>query len=248
MTPQLAVVIPARHEAPRLPLLLADLARAPGLIAEVVVVDGGSRDATALVGQLAGAQVLRSPAGRGLQLQVGIASTTAPWLWLLHADARLPPHWPRQLEAVLADPPPERPNAWYGDLCLALPGPHYRLLELLVHLRSSLLQRPYGDQGLLLSRASYLACGGLRPLPLMEDLEFAERFSRCGRFQRLGLPLTVDGRRWQQLGLLRTCLANAALRRAWRAGTPPEHLLERYGAYQKAQRRSRGSSSQPWPW
>ena len=248
MSPPLAVVIPARNEAPRLPLLLADLARAPGLIAECVVVDGGSSDATAAVAQLAGARVLRSPAGRGQQLLMGIASTTAPWLWLLHADARLPPHWPQLLKAVLATPPSQQPRAWYGDLRLELPAPQFRLLELLVRLRSSVLQRPYGDQGLLLSRASYLACGGLRPLPLMEDLDFAERFARHGRFQRLGLPLKVDGRRWQQLGLLRTSLANAALRRAWRAGASPERLLERYGAYQKAQRRSRGSSSHPWPW
>ena len=43
--PQLAVVIPVRNEAQRLPLLLADLARAPaGLVGERVVVDGGSFD------------------------------------------------------------------------------------------------------------------------------------------------------------------------------------------------------------
>jgi hypothetical protein len=46
-------------------------------------------------------------------------------------------------------------------------------------------------------------------------------------------------------------LANASLRRAWRRGTPATQLAERYygpspqGAYQKAQRRCNGSSSQP---
>ena len=61
----LAVVIPALNEAGRLPLLLADLAQAPAdLIAELVVSDGGSSDGTPLLAQLAGAQVLHSPAGR----------------------------------------------------------------------------------------------------------------------------------------------------------------------------------------
>ena len=44
--PPLAVVIPARQEALRLPGLLAQLAQAPQLVGEVVVVDAGSEDAT----------------------------------------------------------------------------------------------------------------------------------------------------------------------------------------------------------
>jgi hypothetical protein len=47
----------------------------------------------------------------------------------------------------------------------------------------------------------------------------------------------VNGRRWRQLGLVRTSWSNAQLRRAWRRGEDPECLAERYGAYQKAQRR-----------
>ncbi|MFW6350184.1 MAG: glycosyltransferase, partial [Thiohalospira sp.] len=42
----LTVVIPARNEAAALPVLLADLAPLRAAGAEVVVVDGGSRDGT----------------------------------------------------------------------------------------------------------------------------------------------------------------------------------------------------------
>ncbi|MBU6251380.1 MAG: TIGR04283 family arsenosugar biosynthesis glycosyltransferase [Cyanobacteria bacterium REEB417] len=240
--PPIAVVIPARQEAGRLPALLADLARAPDLIAERVVVDGGSTDPTPAVAALAGARVLRAQPGRGGQLLAGIASTTAPWLWLLHADVRLPPGWAAQLRAALATPAPTRPRAWYGDLCIDQGGLGYRLLECLVALRSALLQRPYGDQGLLLRRACYQQVGGLRPLPLMEDLEFVERLGRQGRLCALGLAITVDARRWQRLGLVGTSLSNASLRRAWRRGRSANRLYE---AYQNAQRRSSGSSSQP---
>jgi rSAM/selenodomain-associated transferase 2 len=240
--PPIAVVIPARQEAGRLPALLADLARAPHLIAERVVVDGGSTDPTPAVAALAGARVLRAQPGRGGQLLAGIASTTAPWLWLLHADVRLPPGWAAQLQAALAAPASTRPRAWYGDLCIDHAGLGYRLLECLVALRSALLQRPYGDQGLLLRRACYQQVGGLRPLPLMEDLEFVERLGRQGRLCALGLEITVDARRWQRLGLVGTSLRNASLRRAWRRGCPADRLYE---AYQNAQRRSSGSSSQP---
>jgi len=226
------VVIPALNEASRLPLLLGDLALGQDLIAERVVVDGGSRDGTATLARLGGARVVQACRGRGAQLLAGIATTTAPWLWLLHADARLPGHWPARVESVLLDPAAagSAHQAWFGELRVALPGPQVRLLEALVALRSRLGQRPYGDQGLLLSRAAYERSGGLRPLALMEDLEFAERFSRSGRFCPLGLPLTVDGRRWRRHGVLATSWRNARLRRAWRRGCSPEALLQRYQA------------------
>ena len=226
----ISVVIAARNEAPRLPLLLADLASSPQLITEVLVVDGGSRDATATAARLAGARLLSSPPARGGQLVLGAEQAQGRWLWFLHADARLPRTWAARLSAVVAQAPSHRLEAWCFDLQVDLPGPGYRLLELAVALRSQLGQRPYGDQGLLIERASYGRCGGLRPLPLMEDLEFAERFCAMGgRFRSLNLPLRVDGRRWRRLGLVRTALANAALRRAWRRGVPLEHLARRYG-------------------
>lgn len=249
----LAVVIPALDEAANLPLLLADLQAGQGLIHELVVVDGGSADGTARVAQLAGARLVSGPRGRGAQLLAGIEATTAPWLWLLHADLRLPAAWPSRLSAVLhsGNDTAHQRRAWYADLKLPLRGPHYRLLEALVALRSRLLQRPYGDQGLLISRGVYDQVGGLRPLPLMEDLEFAERFARSGRLSALGLAITVDGRRWRRHGLVATSWRNARLRRAWRGGATAQELCASYyaspaqGAYQNAQRRSSGSRSQP---
>ncbi|MFL2505729.1 MAG: glycosyltransferase [Parasynechococcus sp.] len=69
----LSVVIPALNEAGTLPLLLADLATWPGDL-EILVVDGGSGDATAAVTRIGGAGLLRSPvAGRGQQLRWGAA-------------------------------------------------------------------------------------------------------------------------------------------------------------------------------
>ncbi|MFZ9229097.1 MAG: TIGR04283 family arsenosugar biosynthesis glycosyltransferase [Prochlorococcaceae cyanobacterium] len=228
--PQLAVIIPARDEAAAVPLLLADLAQGQHLIAELLVVDGGSTDGTPARARLAGAQVLHCAPGRGGQLLAGIAATTAPMLWLLHGDVRLPPHWPRRLEAQLAmqSQAAARPMAWFGELKVPLAPPQYRLMEALVALRSRVLQRPYGDQGLLISREAYRQAGGLRPLALMEDLDFAERFSRCGRFAPLGLTLLVSPRRWRRHGLLGTSWRNARLRRAWRQGVCDVALSDRY--------------------
>jgi len=227
----IAVVIPALQEARRLPLLLADLAAAPpGLIAECLVVDGGSHDGTAALARLAGACSLSSQANRGRQLQLGVAASTAPWLLLLHADARLSPGWPQALQRAIhsSEAEPTHPCAWCFDLAVQGSGLPLRLLELAVAWRSRWRQLPYGDQGLLLPRRLLQAAGGIAPLPLMEDLDLVLRLRRCAAIRPLGLPLTVDGRRWRRLGVLGTARRNATLRKAWRQGASAPELAARY--------------------
>jgi rSAM/selenodomain-associated transferase 2 len=244
----LSVVIAARDEAEGLPCLLADLATAPSLVREVLVVDGGSSDRTAGLAALAGAEVLRDGRGRGGQLAAGVARSTSPWLLLLHGDVRLPAAWAARIAAAIAG---GEDCAWAFRLRIDAPDPALRLVELAVELRSRWRQLPYGDQGLLLSRRLHDSAGGIAPLPLMEDLDFVQRLRRLAPIRCLGAPMLVHARRWQRLGVWQTALANARLRRAWRRGTPAEELAARYygaaaqGAYQKAQRRCSGSSSQP---
>ena len=223
--PPLAVVIPARQEAGRLPGLLAQLAQAPQLVGEVVVVDAGSDDATALVASLAGARVLCSDANRGQQLALGVAASSAPWLLLLHADARLPAGWVPALVAALAAGDRQ---AWAFRLAIDGGDPALRLVEGAVWLRSFCWQLPYGDQGLLLSRRQLVAVGGIRPLPLMEDLDLVQRLRRQVSIRLLPLALRVDGRRWRRLGVWRTCWSNWRLRRAWRRGVPAPILAQIY--------------------
>jgi rSAM/selenodomain-associated transferase 2 len=240
----LAVLIPALNEAQRLPALLADLQQAPpGLLRETLVVDGGSGDGTAALARLAGAQLLHSPRGRGSQLALAAARTSAPWLLVLHADVRLPQGWTTAIAAAMAQPA----AAWSFNLAIDAPGLPLRLLELAVALRSRLGQCPYGDQGLLLPRQLYAAAGGFAPIPLMEDLDLVQRLQPHTRLRCLRQPLRVDGRRWRERGVLAVAWRNWQLRRAWRRGANTADLARRYyGEYQKAQRFCWGSSSQPW--
>jgi rSAM/selenodomain-associated transferase 2 len=219
----LSVVVAARQEAARLPLLLADLAGAG--LADLLVVDGGSSDGTARVATLAGARVLHCPPGRGGQLAAGVARTQGAWLLLLHADVRLPPQWRQQVGRAMAEGPHQ---AWYFDLAIDGPGLALRIVEWAVAWRSRWRQLPYGDQGLLVPRRQLAAVGGVPPLPLMEDLLLVQRLRQRLRLRCLGLPLRVEARRWQRLGVWRTTWSNHQLRRAWRRGTPAGELARRY--------------------
>ncbi len=227
--PPLSVVIAARNEAERLPPLLSQLAAAPALVREVWLVDGGSRDATPMAARLAGARVVRCPPGRGLQLALGAREAGAGWLLLLHADVRLPAGWAERLAAVIAADQ-QRARAWYFELAIAARSPTLRLVEWGVRLRSRWRQLPYGDQGLLLPLRLYREVGGIRPLPLMEDLDLVQRLRRRARLCSLGLALRVDGRRWLRRGVWRTTWGNLQLRRAWRRGAPAQQLALRYYA------------------
>jgi len=223
--PAVAVVIPALNEGQRLPLLLADLAQAPpDLIRERVVVDGGSGDGTPLIARLAGAEVVQSPPGRGQQLRRGISATTAPWLLLLHADARLRHDWPLVVQRALQ----QAPAAWSFDLAIDAPGLSLRLLELAVWLRSRWWQLPYGDQGLLVPRSLLEQAGGMPELALMEDLLLIQRLRAITRVRSLQRPLQVNGRRWQRHGVIGRAWRNAQLRRAWRQGISADQLARKY--------------------
>lgn len=86
--PTLSIIIPTWQEAP----LIRDTVQCAWRIGdEVIVVDGGSRDGTAMLAEAAGARVVLAPKGRGRQLQTGAKAATGDILLFLHADVRLPP-------------------------------------------------------------------------------------------------------------------------------------------------------------
>ena len=224
----LSVVIPTLEEASRLPLLLADLQRWPGEL-EVIVSDGGSQDQTRAVAQLAGATLLNNPkAGRGPQLRWGVDHSSHEWVLVLHADSRLPSTWHQKLGTVL-DTPEAHLSAWFFNFNVDAEGrPMLWLLERMVNLRSHWLQRPYGDQGLLLHRQLYMRVGGYRPLALMEDLDMVERLSQVAPLRSLHCSLKTSAARWQQRSVLRQAWRNARLRWLWRQGRSTQQLSRMY--------------------
>ncbi|MBO0712646.1 MAG: glycosyltransferase, partial [Acetobacteraceae bacterium] len=87
----LSVIVPALNAATTLGATLASVAGDP--VAETVVVDGGSTDATADLAAALGARVIRAARGRGVQIAAGVAASSGLWLLVLHADTRLGTSW-----------------------------------------------------------------------------------------------------------------------------------------------------------
>jgi rSAM/selenodomain-associated transferase 2 len=218
--PGLSVVIPALNAAAGLPGTLAALGAAP---AEIVLVDGGSTDATAAIATEQGARVVPAPRGRGVQLAAGVAAAQGPWLLLLHADTRLDPGWPEAVRRAMREPG----RAWHFRFALDDAGPAARRLERAVAWRCRRLALPYGDQGLLLHRDLLAAIGGIRPLPLMEDVDLVRRLGR----QRLGaldVAAVTSAERWRRDGYKRRSARNLLCLGLWFAGVPPRIIARVY--------------------
>ena len=157
MAPALiSVVIPALDEEAH----VGDAVRSVRDHAEVIVVDGGSADGTRAAAEAAGATVIGSARGRGLQLDAGARAARGDWLVFLHADTRLEAGWAATLRAL--------PDAVVGGafrFALDPPRPAYRWLEAGVALRCRLFRLPYGDQGLFARREIYCRIGGSGRFP-----------------------------------------------------------------------------------
>lgn len=229
MIPGLSVVIPTLDAAPTLEATLHALAGAP---AEIVVADGGSRDATPALARRLGARVLHAPRGRGPQLAAGIAAASGPWLLLLHADTRLQPGWQWAVRAHLARPHNDAPSpAGYFRLALDSPDPRARRLERMVAWRCRTFSLPYGDQGLLLSRSLLDAAGGMPNLPLMEDVTLVQNIRRhLGARSLVPLDATAltSAARWERNGWWRRSARNLLCLALWRLGLPPGMIARLY--------------------
>jgi rSAM/selenodomain-associated transferase 2 len=213
----LSVIIPALNAAPLLP---ATLAAIDG-VAEVIVADGGSSDGTAELAAASGARVIAAARGRGSQIAAGIAVASHSWLLFLHADTRLAPGWHG---AVHDDPS----RAGYFRFALDSDDPRARRLERMVGWRCRVLGLPYGDQGLLIHRDLLARVGGMRPLPLMEDVDLVRRLGGR-RLVALPADAVTSAVKWERQGYLRRSARNLLCLSLWFAGVPPRLIRRVYG-------------------
>lgn len=217
---EMSVVIPALNAAGTLAATIAAL----GPVTELVVVDGGSSDPTCDIAARLGARVLKAPRGRGSQLAAGIAAATHDWLLLLHADTRLAPGWHAPARSHIAR---GAGRAAYFRFALDSGDPRARRLERWVARRCRWLALPYGDQGLLIHRSLLNAAGGMRPIPLMEDVDLIRRLGRR-RLAALDAAAVTSAAKWRREGWRRRSARNLLCLSLWFAGIPPRHIARLY--------------------
>jgi rSAM/selenodomain-associated transferase 2 len=224
----ISVVIPTLNAERSLAASLTALvpASVEGVVREVIIVDGGSSDATLKIADDAGAKVISSLKGRGCQLATGGRQAKGPWLLFLHADTKLDWRWSRDAELFMRRFEGQQKAAAFR-FALDDEGLSARAMEFMVGWRSSLLKLPYGDQGLLIQKTFYDQVGGFSELPLMEDVEIVRRIGGK-RLTILPAKALTSATRYLEHGYLSRITRNLMCLGLYFAGVAPQKILKRY--------------------
>jgi len=222
---RISVIVPVLNEAAHITATLAALQPLRTAGHEILVVDGGSGDATAALARPLCDRVLQAARGRARQMNAGARAALGDVLWFLHADTLATPAALAALLNALAQPA----CAW-GRFDVRLTGAHpvLRVVEWSMNLRAHWSGIATGDQGMFMRRRLFEQAGGFADIPLMEDIALSRRLKRFSAPVRLREPLHTSSRRWEQNGVLSTVAMMWRLRFAYWRGVPPRRLAERY--------------------
>lgn len=193
---------------------------------ELIVVDGGSADATVSIATEYTNKVLNSTRGRSSQMNVGAGKAHGDILLFLHADCVLPTEGFSTIRETLRD---NGVAAGGFRLSIEHPGLAFRVIERGANLRSALTRLVYGDQGLFMKKETFVKLGGFRNIPLMEDVEISQRLKRKGKIAFVDPPISTLPRRWLKEGPLYTTLRDWAIALAYTVfKVRPERLTKHY--------------------
>ncbi len=224
---KISIIIPTINEANNLPLLLSDLSNIQNE-SEIIIVDCGSEDKTIDIANIYGAKVFISEErNRGLQLDIGAKNAKGEWLIFLHADTRLTHDWFKKINSYLMG---NKNIIYYFEFKINHKKIIYRVLEILVNIRSKFFKKPYGDQGLIIHRTIYFKNNGFRNIPLMEDVDFLMRLNPKKNLKQLNFPIFISSRKWERTNIFLQAIKNWNFRRRWLKG---ESLKSIYSDYYK---------------
>jgi rSAM/selenodomain-associated transferase 2 len=187
-----SIVIPTLNEAECIEACLEGIERVRA-VSQVIVVDGGSTDATLEIARRYPVQVLRAERGRGSQLHAGACVARGQVIWFVHADVLPPADAVERIIEALND------QSVVGGACEPVFDGQSKaawfLTRLYPHLRKLGLR--YGDSAIFARRESYLSIGGFKPLPIFEDLDLLRRLRRKGRLVQLPVKVVASSRRFE---------------------------------------------------
>lgn len=219
-----SIIIPTLNEAGCLAETLTSLREQNPR--EIIVVDGGSQDATCEIASAADG-VFSSPPGRGRQMNIGAAHATSDVLLFLHADCRLETG---ALDAAKSCLSSRNVIAGCFTMQAEAGGLLYRWMDAFASARVRISGMIYGDQGLFLRRDDFLRLGGFPEFHLMEDVFFSRMLSREGRVVVAPKRILVSPRRWQRTGIIRQTARNWILVGLAAGGVHPDRLSAFYPA------------------
>jgi rSAM/selenodomain-associated transferase 2 len=224
----ISIIIPVLNEASTIPMLLNDISNKATLqnISEIIIVDGGSADATIDLAlqfsEILPIVIIKSDKGRAKQMNGGAQNATGDILYFLHADTLLPQRFDFQIISEV------NKGNLAGCFRMKFDSNHPILKLSQWFTRFNLKSCRGGDQSLFVSNEVFEKLNGYNEeFTVYEDCEFINRIYDQYNFTIIKDYVTTSARRYQNNGTLKLQYHFAIIHfKKWFGATP--NSLSRY--------------------
>ncbi len=216
------VIIPTLNEEKNIRKCIRSI-RLADANAEIIVVDGGSVDATRDIVVEEDTSLCTSVRGRGMQLNRGAASARGEILIFLHADTLMSPNAFDVFRRIFSNP-----NVEIGTCRLQFDTKHPLLRFYSFCARLDSVFTTFGDQCIVVRRSFFEGMGGFPDWPLFEDVALLQSARRRSRIYSLPTTVFTSARAFVRNGIVRQQLRNAGLLARYLMGVSPHRLATIY--------------------
>lgn len=222
----ISIIIPTFNEGEKIEATINNLLRDTDKdnIKEVIVADGGSKDATVNIAKKSFARtILVVGKNRAAQLNAGAAVATGDIFFFLHADSVLSHEFSKKIIGAVY-------NKYHsGCFRLLFDHQHWFLKANAWFTRFNVNAVRFGDQGLFVTREVFEKCGGYNEkLYVMEDQEIIHRLKKFSSFVVLHDYVITSARKYLRKGIYKTQATFLVIWLLYYLGASQQRLIKLY--------------------
>lgn len=220
----ISIVIPVYNERETIYHLMNSLDQFKDK-AEIIFVDGGSKDGTDEIIKEKYKLVYSPKRGRSNQMNYGAALSKGNILFFLHCDSILPGDAILEITKII--------NKGYYVGCFTIKFNSKSILMKICGFNSNLRVKfrniAFGDQGIFIKRDYFYKLGGFADLPLMEDYQLSIDIKLDGeKIKQSKSKIITSERRFVKNGRLKTMGRMQKLQYMYRKGKDIEEIANLY--------------------
>ncbi len=221
----ISIIIPTYNEAEQITSLLSYLLQQSNdLVAEIILVDGGSTDKTVTEAQKLAVKVLRAGTkSRAAQMNYGAHEASGETLLFIHADTVPPPRFALQVYDSVKE------GYDCGRWKTKFDSDSVFLKMNAFFTRFDLFECYGGDQGFFIKKYLFQKLGGFdESKVIMEDYDITRRSKGEGKYKIMKDYVLVSTRKYKQNSWLKVQKANIAAVKQYKAGMDTKLIAEAY--------------------